>query len=117
MQMNVCIDPHGDLYFNDLLYAFIRRVYTKFIKCKPQSIAHTIIRKAEEHTQRRLYLKRKKQFITTLNKTNNQRNTRIKKDVIRQMIEDTVVNKKNSVNPLSSLFENQIIFRAWVKYS
>ncbi len=35
MQMNVCVDPQGDLYFNDLLYAFIRRVYTKLIKCKP----------------------------------------------------------------------------------
>ncbi len=41
----------------------------------------------------------------------------MRNDVIRRMISETTLQKNTSVNPLSSLFENQVIFRAWMKYS
>lgn len=39
MQMNLTTDPNGNIYFNDLLFILIKRIYTSNFKIKSGSIS------------------------------------------------------------------------------
>lgn len=47
LAMRICIDPKGYIYYHDLLYALMRRRYSKMIKGKSEEIVEQILKKHE----------------------------------------------------------------------
>ena len=87
----------GFIYFNELLYRCMRRKYCNFKINKKMQIF-------ELKTQFRIYQ-------MTLEKQN------IKGKITSEMINESIVKKKNGVNPFLAIMNYKISAKTWIKHA